>query len=112
MKIIPLDQVKPYDARGHKLTSSFKLSDKDTTGADQFWVGLSHFLPGGGVEYSGEDAMNEKVYIVLNGELTVRSKTEEFTLHPMDTLYIGPHEGRSIENKTNEPVSMLVMVSY
>lgn len=112
MKKIPLEQVKPYEARGHILTSALRLSGKDETGATKFWVGLSHFLPGGGVEYSGEDQTNEKVYIVLKGEVTIKSKTNEFVLRPMDTFYIAPHEGRSILNKTNEPASMLVIASY
>jgi glyoxylate utilization-related uncharacterized protein len=112
MKRVPLDRVKPYAARGHILTSALRLSGKDETGATKFWVGLSHFLPGGGVEYSGEDQTNEKVYIVLKGELTVKSRMEEFVLRPLDTLYIAPNEGRSILNKTNEPVSMLVIANY
>jgi glyoxylate utilization-related uncharacterized protein len=112
MKKVPLDEVKPYAAAGHVLTSSLRLSGKEETGAAKFWVGLSHFLPGGGVEYSGEDQTNEKVYIVLKGELSIKSRTEEFVLRPLDTFYIAPHEGRSILNKTNEPASMLVIASY
>jgi glyoxylate utilization-related uncharacterized protein len=112
MKKMPFDQVKPYEARGHFLTAALRLSGKDETGAAKFWVGLSHFLPGGGTEYAGEEQTNEKVYIVIEGQVTVKSKTEEFILGPMDTLFIGPHEGRSIQNKTNKPASMLVVVSY
>jgi glyoxylate utilization-related uncharacterized protein len=112
MKKMRFDQVKPYEARGHFLTAAMRLSGKDETGAEKFWVGLSHFLPGGGVEFSGEDQTNEKVYVVIEGQVTVKSKTEEFTLEAMDTLHIGPHEGRSIINKTNKPASMLVIASY
>ena len=112
MKKVRLDDVKAYAAPGHKDTAALRLSGKDETGATKFWVGLSHFLPGGGVEFSGEDQTNEKVYIVIEGEVTVKSRTEEFTLKPLETLYIGPREGRSILNKTNKPVSMLVIASY
>ncbi len=112
MKKIPFDQVKPYEARGHFLTASMRLSGKDETGAQKFWVGVSHFLPGGGVEFSGEDQTNEKVYVVIEGQVTVKSKTEEYVLNPMDTLHIPPHEGRAILNKTNMPASMMVIASY
>ena len=112
MKKISFDQVKPYAAPGHHDTSALRLSGKDETGATKFWVGLSHFLPGGGVEYSGEDQTTEKVYIVVEGEVTVKSKTEEFVLGPLDALYIAPNEGRSILNKTNKPASMLVIANY
>lgn len=112
MKKIGLDQVKPYEAPGHIMTAALRLSGKDETGATKFWVGLSHFLPLGGTEYSGEDQLNEKVYVVLKGQIRVKSKTEEFVLNPMDALFIGPGEGRSILNQTNEPASMLVIANY
>ena len=112
MKKVRLADVKPYAAPGHFDVSVLRLSGKDVTGAEKFWVGLSYFLPGGGAEYGYEDSPTEKVYIVLDGELTVKTKKEEFTLGPMDLLYIAPHEGREIINKTNKTVTMLVAISY
>ena len=112
MKKIRLDQVEPYAAPGHFNMAALRLSGKEETGAEKFWVGLSHFLPGGGAEYAYEDSPTEKVYIVLEGEITIKTKTEEFTLGPLDVLYIAPNEGREIINKTNKPVSMLVAISY
>lgn len=112
MKKVRLDQVKPYTAPGHFGMVAMRLSGKEETGAEKFWVGLSHFLPGGGAEYDYEDSPTEKVYIVLEGEITVKTKTEEFTLGPLDVLYLAPNEGREIINKTNKPVSMLVAISY
>ncbi len=74
-------------------------------------MGLSHYLPGGGMEYSGTDSPQEKVYLVLEGELTVKGEQEEFVLGPLDSLYIGPNEGKSIVNNTNKPATMVVIVS-
>jgi glyoxylate utilization-related uncharacterized protein len=112
MKRTPFNEAKSYAAAGQVNTVSLRLSGKEETGAQKFWVGVSHFLPGGGTEFIGEEQTNEKVYIVIEGQVTVKSKTEEFVLNPMDTLYIGPKEGRAITNKTNKPASMLVVVSY
>jgi glyoxylate utilization-related uncharacterized protein len=112
MKKVRLDEAKPYAAPGHFGMVAMRLSGKEETGAEKFWVGLSHFLPGGGAEYAYEDSPTEKVYIVLEGEITVKTKTEELTLEPLDVLYIAPNEGREIINKTNKPVSMLVAISY
>ncbi|TET17326.1 MAG: cupin domain-containing protein [Dehalococcoidia bacterium] len=112
MKKVTLDQVKPYEVAKHFNMVALRLSGKEETGAEKFWVGLSHFLPGGGAEYAYEDSPTEKVYIVLEGEITIKTKTEEFTLGPLDVLYIAPNEGREIINKTNKPVSMLVVISY
>ncbi len=112
MKKISLSQVKPYSAPKHFNCSTLRLQGKDETGIQKFWVGLSYFLPAGGAEWAYEDNPNEKVYIVLDGELTVKNKTEEVTLRPMDSLYLPPNEGREVMNKTNKPVTMLVVINY
>lgn len=59
-----------------------------------------------------EDNPLEKVYFVLEGELTVKSKTEEFVLRKGDSLFLGPNEGRELLNAANMPASMLVVVNY
>jgi len=112
MRKVSLHDVKPYAAPGHFGMVAMRLSGKEETGAEKFWVGLSHFLPGGGAEYAYEDSPTEKFYIVLDGEITIKSKKEELTLGPMDGVYIPPNEGREIINKTNKPVSMLVVINY
>ena len=110
MKKISLAQVKPYEAPGHFKMVALRLSGKEETGAEKFWVGMSHFLPGGGAEFGATPA--EKYYFVLNGEITVKTNKEEITLGPWDSVYIAPNEGREIINKTNKPVSMLVVINY
>ena len=110
MKKITLDQVKPYEAPGHFNMVPFRLHGKEETGAQKFSAGLSHFLPGGGAEFGSTPA--EKFYFVLDGEITVKTKEEEITLGPWDSVYIAPNEGREIINKTNKPASMLVVISY
>lgn len=112
MKKVSLSQVKPYAAAKHFNMTALRLQGKEETGIQKFWMGLSYFLPGGGAEWAYEDSPTEKVYLVLEGEITVKTKTEEVTLGPMDSLYLAPNEGREIINKTNKPVSMLVVVSY
>jgi len=110
MKKVSLAQVKPYEAPGHFKMVALRLSGKDETGAEKFWVGMSHFLPGGGAEFGTTPA--EKYYFVLDGEITVKTEKEEITLGPWDSVYIAPNEGREIINKTNKPVSMLVVINY
>jgi len=111
MKKVRLDEVKSYAAPGHFGMVAMKLSGKEETGAEKFWIGLSHFLPGGGAEYAYEDSPTEKVYFVLEVEITVKTKKEEVTLGPWDSVYLAPNEGRELINKTNKPVSMLVIIS-
>jgi len=110
MKKVSLAQIKPYEAPGHFKMIALKLSGKEETGAEKFWVGMSHFLPGGGAEFGATPA--EKYYFVLDGEITVKTEKEEITLGPWESVYIAPNEGREIINKTNKPVSMLVVINY
>ena len=112
MKKVELDKVKPYEAPGHFKMVALRIYGKEETGAEKFWVGLSHFLPGGGAEYAYEDSPTEKFYFVLDGEITVKTKKEEVTLGPWDSICLPPYEGREVINKTNKPASMLVVVNY
>jgi glyoxylate utilization-related uncharacterized protein len=112
MKIRHLSDCKAYPALKHFDVSTIRMQGKDETGIQKFWVGLSYFLPGGGAEWAYEDSPTEKVYMVLDGEVTVKTKEGEATLGPMDTLYLAPNEGRSVLNKTNKVVTMLVVVNY
>jgi mannose-6-phosphate isomerase-like protein (cupin superfamily) len=113
MKKVKLSDVKTYSAPGHFNMVAMRLSGKEETGAQKFWVGMSHFLPGGGAEWAYEkDSPTEKFYYVLSGELTIKTKKEEIKLGPNEGIFFGPNEGREIINKTNMPVSMLVVVNY
>ena len=108
MKKMELKEAKPYEAPGHFDVSTLRLHDKEVSGSEKFIVGVSHFLPGGGCEMGGSPP--EKIYYVLSGEITVKTETDEFTMGPNDSVFIGPNENRAIVNNTNEPVTMLVVI--
>jgi mannose-6-phosphate isomerase-like protein (cupin superfamily) len=100
---------KAYEAPNHRSYSSLRLLGADAGGPQQFVVGLSHFLPGGG---AGPDASpTEKVYVILSGELTVIVDGKETVLEPNDSCFIAPNESREIINRGNDVVTMLVAVS-
>jgi mannose-6-phosphate isomerase-like protein (cupin superfamily) len=110
-KIAFADMTKYGTPPKHVNVVSARFQGEAETGLKSFWMGMSHYLPGGGVEWSGEDSSEDKVYYVLEGELTVTGKDETFVLGPRDSLYIGPNEGRSIVNAGNAPATMLVIVN-
>jgi glyoxylate utilization-related uncharacterized protein len=113
MKKVSLQDVSPYAAPGHFNMTALRLQGKDETGISKFWVGMSYFLPGGGADWAYEtDSPTEKVYVVLDGEITVKSKNDEFVLKKGDSLFIGPNEGRSMLNKTNQVATILVVITY
>jgi quercetin dioxygenase-like cupin family protein len=110
MKKIEIKDVKPYEAVGHFGMTAMRLHGREETGTTKFWMGLSHFLPGGGADMGATPT--EKIYFVLEGEVTIQTPTEEIILRQHDSIFIGPGEERAILNKTNLPASMLVIINY
>ncbi len=111
MKKVELKDAPFYEAPGHFGCTTLRIHHKDTTGSQSFWMGLTHFLPKGGAEMGGGDF--ERIYLVLSGTITVTGADgTEYQLGPMDSLYMASGERRSIMNKTNNPVTMLVMAAY
>jgi mannose-6-phosphate isomerase-like protein (cupin superfamily) len=105
-----LKDVKPYQAAGHFNMVALRVQGKEESGAQDMWLGLSHFLPGGGASMSANNF--EKIYFVLCGTITVITKgSERIVLRPNDSLYIPPGEEREIINGENVPASMLVIAS-
>ena len=97
-----------YEAPNHFGCTSLRLQGFDVSDTENFWVGLSHFLPGGGCEH--EATPLEKVYVVLAGEITVTTDTDEVTLGPKDSCHIPANEARSVTNRGNEVASMVVVM--
>ena len=70
----------------------------------------SQFLPGGG---AGPDSTPfEKVYVVLEGEMTLEWDGKTEVLRAMDSCTVPPGQERRIENKSNHVCKMLVVIPY
>lgn len=110
MKKVEVNQAKPYEAARHFGCTTHRLHGKEESGASKFSVGWSVFLPGGGAEYSASPT--EKVYMCLDGEITIKNQEETAVLKPMDSVFIGANEGREILNASNFPATMLVIINY
>lgn len=103
-------EAQPYSAPNHFECKALRLQGFEPYGPEAFWTGLSHFLPGGS---AGPDASPlEKVYVILSGHLTVVAEGQEVELGPLDSCTIGANVERHIINKTNNVVSMLVVMPY
>lgn len=110
MEVTRLDDAKPYEAPKHVDCTALRLQGWDASDAQSFSVGLSHFLPGGGVEMDATPL--EKVYVCTDGAITIVTRDGEVTLERYDSVYLAPDEPRSIENRTNLPASMVVVMPY
>lgn len=106
MQIKRFNEAKTYDAPNHRLCSGLRLFGSEAGGTKDLIVGVSHFLPGGG---AGPDASPpEKVYFVLNGELTIVVNGREGVLRKNDACVIEGNETREIINRGNEVCTILV----
>jgi quercetin dioxygenase-like cupin family protein len=110
MQVMRLGDAQPYQAPKHFDCIALRLQGFDASDAKNFNVGLSHFLPAGGVERDATPL--EKVYIVTEGEITIVTDDGEATLRPYDSIYLAPDEARAIENRTNRPASMITVMPY
>jgi quercetin dioxygenase-like cupin family protein len=109
MQVKRFADAKPYDAPNHRGCTPLRLFGVEAGGTQTLIVGVSHFQPGGG---AGPDASPpEKVYFVLNGELTVIVGGKETVLKKYDSCVIGPNEHREIVNQGSEVCSILVAIA-
>ena len=103
-----LSEAKEYVAPNHRACTTLRLFGAEAGVSKAIIAGVSHFLPGGG---AGPDASPpEKVYYVLEGELTVIVGGKETVLKKNDSCFIGPNEKREIINRGNEVCSIVVVV--
>ncbi|WP_146345722.1 cupin domain-containing protein [Falsiphaeobacter marinintestinus] len=110
MHVKRFSDAQPYEAPNHFDCHGLRLQGFEDGGPENQWVGFSQFLPGGG---AGPDATPfEKVYVVLEGEMTVTVDGQDTVLGPMDSCTIPPDEIRKIENRSNHICKMLVVIPY
>lgn len=107
MKVRRIEDAVPYDAPGHFRMQARRLQGGQASPATSCSVALSVFEIGGGAEQSA--TAFEKIYVVLSGEITVTTETDEVTLKKYDSCLIEPGETRAISNHGQEPAELLVI---
>lgn len=108
MKVTRIDDARPYEAPGHFDMLGLRLQGKEASPSEVLTLGLSHFLPGGGASESASAL--ERIYIVVEGEMTVTVAGEEVVLAALDSVLILAGEPRALVNRTNRPAAMLVVM--
>lgn len=111
MEITRFGDAPRYDAPKHFDMRSLRLQGLEASGAAFAWVGLSHFLPGGGAEMDAGKL--PKIYVVLAGEVTIElAEGVVHTLGTLDSCHIPAGEARAVRNERNDIATMLVMMPY
>jgi mannose-6-phosphate isomerase-like protein (cupin superfamily) len=111
MKVTRLAEAVKYNPPKHTTNChAMFLQHKNLGSEAPYWVGCSYYLPGAKAEWDASPL--DKVYIVLEGELTMAFEDQEVKLGPMDSIFIGPNENREVRNDTNSVATMLVVMPY
>jgi mannose-6-phosphate isomerase-like protein (cupin superfamily) len=110
MHIKRFSDAQPYEAPNHRGVVGLRLQGFEEGGPTNQWVGFSQYLPGGG---AGPDSTPfEKVYVVLDGEMTVIAGGKTVVLEAMDSCTIAPGEIREVINRSNHVCKLLVVIPY
>lgn len=111
IKVTRLSEAQKYTAPGHTDTVHTMWLQHKSMGCEApYWMGCSYYLPGSEAEWGASPL--DKIYVVLDGELTINFEDQSVKLGPMDSVFIGPDVNRQIVNETNEVVTMLVVMPY
>jgi uncharacterized cupin superfamily protein len=99
-----------YYPPNHEGMHCLRLQGHEAGTTDTIWLGLSHLLPGGGTTLDGSTV--EKLYVVLEGEVTIVTDSGEHVLRKFDSGRLAPGERRALKNHTNHPASILLAMPY
>ncbi len=66
--------------------------------------------PYGAAHHVGVAAPLERIYVVLEGEITVTTEAGDAVLGPLDSCHIAAGEERTVENRANSVAAMLVIM--
>lgn len=106
MNIVRFDAAPEYQAPGHDRMRMVRLQGREAGPAETLWLGVSTIEPGGGTTLDASGL--EKMYVVLDGEVTISNGHEQAVLRPWDSCRIAPNEGRALKNDTNRPATILL----
>ncbi|KAA1249544.1 cupin domain-containing protein [Mycobacterium simiae] len=110
MNVTRVSQAPEYTAALHRDVLTVRLQGYEAGPTERFWVGLSTYRPGGIADLSA--VQEEAVYVVIEGELVVRSEGTETVLSRLDSVYFAKGEVRTLENRCDREALLLVAIAH
>ncbi|HMG51799.1 MAG TPA: cupin domain-containing protein [Inquilinus sp.] len=106
MQVTRFDDAPFYHPPAHDDMRCLRLQGHEAGPTSMLWLGASHLLPGGGTSLDASPL--EKLYLVLEGEVTVVAGGEEMVLRRWDSCRIAPGEARALRNDSNRTATILL----
>ncbi len=97
MNVTHIADAREYHPAEHFDMRCLRLQGMEAGPSDTLWMGLSEIAPGGHTSLSASPL--EKLYLVLEGEVVVRTEGGETVLGKLDSCRVAPGEARAIENR-------------
>jgi glyoxylate utilization-related uncharacterized protein len=108
MHVVRFADAPAYAAAGHDGMQMARLQGREAGPSDTVWLGVSMIEPGGGTTLDASTV--EKIYVVLDGEVTVSNGVDQYRLRKWDSCRVAPHEGRRLQNESQQPASILLVM--
>jgi quercetin dioxygenase-like cupin family protein len=108
MDVVRFDEAPSYEAPDHAGFSMLRLQGLEASPAVAMWMGLSTIAPGGATTLSASQM--EKIYLVIDGEVTIGNGSEETTLQVLDSCRIAPNENRQVRNSGTRDARLLLVM--
>lgn len=108
MQVVRIADACAYSAPGHDGMQMLRLQGKDVSGLRSMWGAVLHLEPGGGTDLKA--SQQEKLYLVLTGEVSFHAGKHQHILRPMDSCCFLASESRQLTNVSNAPATVLLVM--
>ncbi|UFW90569.1 cupin domain-containing protein [Bradyrhizobium barranii] len=108
MHVVRFADAPAYTAPGHLDMSMVRLQGREAGPSDDLWIGVSVIAPGGGTTLSASP--QEKMYVVLEGQLDISNSATEVSLGKWDSCRIAGGENRRLANRTCAATVVLLVM--
>jgi uncharacterized cupin superfamily protein len=108
MQVVRFADAPAYTAPGHHDMQMVRLQGREAGPSTDVWLGVSRIAPGGGTTLSASP--QEKMYVVLEGEVSISNGESEASLRAWDSCRIAASEPRRLENRTAQPAVVLLVM--
>jgi glyoxylate utilization-related uncharacterized protein len=108
MHVVRFADAPAYASAGHDGMRMLRLQGREAGPTDTVWIGVSTLEPGGSTTLDASAV--EKIYVVLDGQVTVSNGVDQHRLQKWDSCRVAPYEGRRLQNETQQPASILLVM--